>query len=428
MDTKKVNMDNFKLSINHNRVKNFFIIFFLLTPIVIFFSKFLSDFFLTAVSIYSLIYLIKFKLFDYIKSLIFFFIILIYFCINLVVNNFDIVLILKSLSLIRFPLFILFAFLAINNVEFLKKKLYIFYILILIFLVNLYSQALFRYDIFGNILENDYQRISSFFGDEYIAGSYLFFIFSIIILITDKFKMPILSLLYLIYIGIFLSGDRTPFIIVNLFLIIFFLINIKKITTFKKNIFSILFISTLFFFLILFNSNHSIKITAVEKYKGTYKDIVNDIKNKETENDLGLKRWGHYGIFSKSLVIFQNNIFFGTTYKSFRKECSNKKYDEDYLKLTGGLEYNGCSTHPHNIYLEMLSEQGLIGFVLLLLLIYNFFKLSNKNFNYKDINYKIFLVVFFFPLKPFGSFYSNFGLIMFSSTIAFYIFFNKKKS
>jgi len=314
---------------------------------------------------------------------------------------------------------------AINNIEFLKKKLFIFYIPILIFLINLYYQALFGFDIFGNILNNDYQRIASFFGDEYIAGSYLFFIFAIIILITDKFKISTLSLLYLIYIGIFLSGDRTPFIMVNLFLIIFLLMNIKKIMGLKKIIFSTFLILMFFFLLILFNSSHLIKITAVEKYKGTYKDIVNDIKK---ENNLGLKRWGYYGLFSKSLVIFKNNIFFGTTYRSFRKECSNKKYDEDYSKLSGGLEYNGCSSHPHNIYLEILSEQGLFGFILFLLLIYNFFQLSNKTLNYKDSNYKIFLIVLFFPLRPFGSFYSNFGLIMFSSAVAYYIIFNKKKA
>jgi O-antigen ligase len=418
-------MDNLKLSINDIKVRNFFTLVFFLTPIVIFFSKFLSDLFLTTVSIYTLIYFIKFKLFSYIKYLIFFFIIIIYFSINLIINNFDIVLIIKSLSLIRFPFFILFAFVAIDSLEFIKKKINFFYILISIFLVNLYSQALFSRDIFGNIYENDYNRVSSFFGYEYIAGGYLFFIFVIVTIITNKFKISTIFFLYLIYIGIFLSGDRTPFIIVNLFLIIFFLINIKKILASQKIIFSTILISILFFCLILFKTNYFIKITAVEKYKGTYNEIIHDI-GKKTENEIGLKRWGYYGIFSKSLVIFKNNIFFGTTYKSFRKECDNKKYDEDYSNFTGGLDYNGCSMHPHNIYLEMLSEQGLFGFILLLLLIYNFFKLSNKIINHRDINYNIFLLVFFFPLKPFGSFYTNFGLIMLSSTIALYIFFNKK--
>ena len=65
-------MDYLKFDINNIRVKNFFTILFLLTPIVIFFSKFLSDFFLSSVATYSFIYLINFKLFNHIKKLIFF--------------------------------------------------------------------------------------------------------------------------------------------------------------------------------------------------------------------------------------------------------------------------------------------------------------------------------------------------------------------
>ena len=255
----------------------------------------------------------------------------------------------------------------------------------------------------------------------------MLFIFVIIILISNKFKAFELSLLSLIYIGIFFSGDRTPFIILNLFLFLFFLINFKKIISSQKFILTTLSILIISFSILLLNSNQHIKISAIEKYKSTYKNIITDIEKKEIENDLGLKRWAYYGLFSKSLVIFKNNIFFGTTYKSFRNECGNNKYNEDYLNFTDGLEYIGCSTHPHNIYLEMLSEQGLFGFVLLLLLIYNFFKLSNGNYSYNDINYKIFLIAFFFPVRPFGSFYTNFGLIMLSSTIAFYIIYNYKK-
>ena len=297
----------------------------------------------------------------------------------------------------------------------------------MIFLINLYSQAFIGYDIFGNILLNDYQRITSFFGDEYIAGSYLFFIFAILVLITKKFKTLILLLLITIYLGIFLSGDRTPFLMVNFFLILIFFMNIKKLFSLKF-ISILIIVPAIILSLVLFESNKTIKLSAIEKYKGTYKNLVNDLKNKENnqKNDLGLKRWPYYGMYSKSLVIFKNNIFFGTAYKSFRNECGNERYNEDYSKLTDGLEYIGCSTHPHNIYLEILSEQGLFGFIFFILLIYNFVKISSKHINLNNINYKIFLIVYFFPIKPFGSFYTNFGLIMLSSSIALFIIFNKK--
>ena len=203
--------------------------------------------------------------------------------------------------------------------------------------------------------------------------------------------------------------------------------NIKKLISIKF-ISILIIVPAIILSLVLLESNKTIKLTAIDKYKGTYKNLMDDLKNKENnqKNDLGLKRWPYYGMYSKSLVIFKNNIFFGTAYKSFRNECGNERYNEDYSKLTDGLEYIGCSTHPHNIYLEILSEQGLFGFIFFILLIYNFVKISSKHINLNNINYKIFLIVYFFPIKPFGSFYTNFGLNMLSSSIALFIIFNKK--
>ena len=421
MNINHINLYNVKF-------KSFFILLFILTPIVIFFSKFLSDLLLTIIAIYTLVYLIKFKKLDYTKYLRYFFIIIIYFFINLIINNFDTFLFLKSLSLFRFPLFILFSLIIFDNLEILKKKLYFFFIPLFIFLLNLYIQVFFNFDIFGNIVINDYQRVTSFFGDEYIAGSYLFFIFSIIILITTTFNNKILILLSTIYFGIFLSGDRTPFIMANMYLILICLINIKKIFFSKKAITIFFLIPVIFFSIFLLHINKTVKITAFDKYESTYKNIISDIKQKDNdENNLGLKRWPYYGLYTKSLVIFKNNIFFGTTYKSFRHECGKKKYDEDYSKLTDNLEFVGCSTHPHNIYLEILSEQGLFGFFLLILLIYNFFNLPKTLIISNSIKYYAFLITYFFPFKPFGSIYTNFNLIMFSATIALFIIFNKKK-
>ena len=147
---------------------------------------------------------------------------------------------------------------------------------------------------------------------------------------------------------------------VNFFLILIFSMNIKKLISIKF-ISILIIVPAIILSLVLLESNKTIKLTAIDKYKGTYKNLMDDLKNKENnqKNDLGLKRWPYYGMYSKSLVIFKNNIFFGTAYKSFRNECGNERYNEDYSKLTDGLEYIGCSTHPHNIYLEILSEQGL---------------------------------------------------------------------
>jgi len=414
---------NFK-NINYKKLLLFI---FFLTPTIIFFSKFISDLFISLIALSSIYFIINLKRYKDLKLISFFLIFILYVCINSVIQEQDVKLFFKSFFLIRFPLFILFPFLInfkINDLNFNYKFLFLFPLFI--FLFNFYFQVFFNQDIFGNNLSNNYERVTSFFNDEYIAGSYLFFIFAIIILVTDKIKTPILFLLVLIYLAIFFSGDRTPFISINLFLTVICLANIKKIIFSQKFIIMIFFMPIIFFLLIFMHSKQLISIAAFDKYKGTYINIIKDIEQNETNRNLGLKRWPYYGLYSKSFVIFKNNIFFGTTYKTFRTECGKTEYDEDYKNLTDGLEYNGCSTHPHNIYLEILSEQGLIGFILLCFLIYNLFRLSSNIISYNLLNYKIFLIVYFFPFKPFGSFYTHFGLIMLSSTIAYFIIFNKK--
>ena len=52
-------MSKYKLDFYSEKSQQFFLYIFILTPVVIFFSKFLADFFLSVISIYGLIYLLK---------------------------------------------------------------------------------------------------------------------------------------------------------------------------------------------------------------------------------------------------------------------------------------------------------------------------------------------------------------------------------
>lgn len=416
---------------NFNYQKILLLLFFL-TPSIIFISKFAADLFLSIISISSIFLIIKHQKFREIKLVLPFFIFIFYVTLNSLIQQLDLKLFLKSFFLIRFPLFLLFPLLTNFKFEEINiYKKYFFFMPLIIFLVNMYSQLIFKHDIFGNIFENDYQRISSFFGDEYVAGAYLFFVFFIILFSIKKFDYKELFLLIIIYLSIFFSGDRTPFININFCIFIYFIFNYKKILSDKKIksyvLIFIIFFSSLFYL----HLKNYIKIDAFNKYQNTIKDIKNDLSNEKNEgNKLGIKRWAYYGMFYKSYVILENNLFFGSSYKTYRIECKNSKYDERYYQLTNNLEYGGCSTHPHNIYAEILSEQGVIGFILFLILILSLFKLSSFSLKtkYSNLLFKIFIFVHFFPLKPFGSFYTNFGLIMFSASIAFFLIFNQKKN
>jgi len=99
--------------------------------------------------------------------------------------------------------------------------------------------------------------------------------------------------------------------------------------------------------------------------------------------------------------------------KNFRIECQNQIYlDEDY-KYTKSR----CSTHPHQIYLELLSEQGILGALLIITFvsfvvtksIYLYF----KNYNLIILAPSLYVISIFIPLLPSGSFFTSFGATLF---------------
>ena len=59
--------------------------------------------------------------------------------------------------------------------------------------------------------------------------------------------------------------------------------------------------------------------------------------------------------------MFLEKPILGHGYNSFRIKCSS--YEQETRTDTGS--HKGCSTHPHNSFLQILSEQGLIGFFIL---------------------------------------------------------------
>ena len=68
-------------------------------------------------------------------------------------------------------------------------------------------------------------------------------------------------------------------------------------------------------------------------------------------------------MYKTAYNIWLDNKLFGGGNKSFRKLCKNSKYQfDDFYSLIR------CNSHPHSIYLQILSEFGLISFILFLIL------------------------------------------------------------
>jgi magnesium-transporting ATPase (P-type) len=71
--------------------------------------------------------------------------------------------------------------------------------------------------------------------------------------------------------------------------------------------------------------------------------------------------------------MFLDNPIFGQGPRSFRYLC----FDEKFIKSDGI-----CTTHPHNTYLQLLAETGLIGFFFVFLLFFSCLTALIKKFIY----------------------------------------------
>ena len=107
------------------------------------------------------------------------------------------------------------------------------------------------------------------------------------------------------------------------------------------------------------------KINKIEKTQDTNLKIK--IKpDKEIKFNTKLKQrfydthWGAH--YLTAVEMFKEKPILGHGYKSFRNKC--KKYDYINSKFVK----NRCSTHPHNTYVQLLTETGLIGFTFGLLI------------------------------------------------------------
>ena len=294
-------------------------------------------------------------------------------------------------------------------------------------------QFIFGFNIIG-LPQIHPGRVSSFFGDELILGSYLvrllpFFLIFFIFNFKNKKILRLVFLLSLLFI-VLLSGERTAIFLLLLSLFIFFIF-LKK---FRKTIYIIFT-----FFLI----SLSILVTFNKSYNERYLyNVINSFGlwdkkkdgkltmsffNKENEiRKINIFSKQHEDHYLTAYNMFSDKYIFGHGPKSFRVQCKNEKY---------GVSEISCATHPHNILMQFLSELGLVGFIFLLmfhtLLINELIKIiKNKNNLGEEREILIFsltgLIVSIFPFVPSGNFFNNWLNIILILNLANYIYFREK--
>jgi len=404
------------------------LIIFSLIPFLLITGPFLSDLGISLIAIIFLIYSTKKRDFSFFKKNYFYFFLVfwIYLVANSLFNNFNTDSIKISFFYIRF---IIFGIASIAILDFNSRNIkYFFYCLFVCFVsltVDGFYQYFFGENIFG-IKKYHESRVSSFFGEELILGSYLSRLWPIFFALTinlfklnDKKFILFLAIFILSEVLIFLSGDRTAFFYINLsaIFIIFFANNIKKIR----------FIAlTLSFVLIIVISifNPQAKERVVD-YTLSQLNITST--NKNSEIYIFSKQHTHHYITAYKM--FEKNILFGVGVKNFRNYCDKPEFVISNLS---------CSTHPHNSFIQVLSEIGLIGFSFLIFLlsyfIYYLFKhvvmKINRTVLFSDFEICLLsgVAIFLWPLVPTGNFFNNWLNITYYLYIPFLIWSVKNRS
>ena len=391
----------------HNNLK--FLILFL--PIAIITGSFLTDLTVSLIALTFLILSIFLKLRKYyfnIYSKVFFLWCAYLIFLSLISDNillsFE-----SSLFYCRFGFFALAIWFAFENYKSIKKNLAILFTIVYILVI---SDSYFQYFIGFNFLGFPYSggRISGIFGDEFILGGYLSRIFPVILALNlISFKnssfISFLTILLLVIVDVlvYLSGERTAFfyLLMSTLIIIFFVKSMRfyRIITFITSIIIIIFIS-------FFNS--------------TIKNRMFDRSLEQVTQHGKLNTFSiqHQAYYESAYTIFKDNFFIGIGPKMFREYCKKEKYN--FIPEMDQSQ-NGCSTHPHNTYLQLLAETGFVGTIPIILIFFScsyyflkklYFsftkKVTNQNNNESIVTCLILaILISIWPLVPTGNFFHN---------------------
>lgn len=405
--------------------KHLFLFLYSVIPVSLIIGNAFININIILIDIFFIYECIKYRNFNFAKEKIFLFLVFIWFylIINSTVNvsitseSYDGLI--RSLNFIRFIILIYATKYFFKKFILIKDRILIFWSIVLTaILIDIFFEKIVGHNIIG-IISPSPERISSFFGKELIVGNFVlgfgFIISSFLLIKSEKlsFIKKFYSNLFLILVpfSVFVTGERSNFIkSLILFILLLILINNKFLLFKKKNIFIITFI--LIFFSILISKNILNRQTAIfEQYKN-----INKIEKIE-----GIKSIQYAEHYLLAWAIFSENKWLGIGTKNFRYVCNNEKYQEKYPR--------GCTTHPHQIYFELLCEQGIIGFFIFLIffvvVFISSYRTYKENKNLYHLNSFLFYIVFLIPLLPSGSFFSTFNASIFWLNFSLMNFYSK---
>lgn len=299
---------------------------------------------------------------------------------------------------------------------------------LLVISIDIIIQYSLGYNLLGLKPPADSIHFSGVFGSELIAGGYivrfyflaLAFIFLLLRKEKWKFNIYFLTAIILFLFCTILSGNKVPIVFYILGLILGFVF-IKHLRYLFFS--SIICCATFIFILLNFNSDFQLQTGRL--LAGSQKILVKIQENffnkliieknlpKEKIDPQPTRKFNatftgssqHYIIFLTAIDTMKDRIIIGGGLKNFSNNCKKFYLNKD----------RGCSNHPHNYYLEIINDVGIIGLILFLIIIFSMVKkyftliASKETSSLKYLYFFILitLILELTPIKSTGSFFST---------------------
>jgi len=392
-----------------------------LLPLALLTGPFLPDFFICIVGILVTFLILREKKYTYFNNN--YFIIFILFCGYLIVRSFfaqSIAISLEhSLFYFRFGLFSIAVWYLIESNKRFIKNFSIFLLGTFIFaLADGYYQYFYEVNIFGFSWPG--VRLSLPLNEKAILGGYLARLFPLLLAVLiytfDIKRFHVVLILFILILTdllIFVSGERTALglLFLSTVFMVIFLSKYKKIRFYS-------FLISILLMILIATLNPSIKQRNIDY-------TINQLTQNSNQS-ITLFSNVHQGHILAAWKMFVDNPIVGQGPKMFRVLCNDVKFNPNEVIST-------CSTHPHNLYIQLLAETGILGLLFFLILCSSIIKLIInhvvifiKKREYLLSDFQICLIACFimtlWPIIPSMNFFSNWMSVIFYFPVGFFLY------
>ena len=353
-----------------------------------------------------------------------------FFClivISSLLSDYKLISLKSSFLSIRFIILIYAIIFIVKKLNYFFK--YFFIICFGTFILNMFAGYLqiILDDFFLNYNFTSSIMVTGFFGDEKRLGSFLCRMLPLVIgcylLVSKKeINKKIINILILfipLFFLVFLTSERMA-LIYCVFTFLFFIFYAAKINRKVIIIFSLLLtLIPLLFYALNFNK---------------FKETIDDSYNQIFPNGKMVYFSKQHQVFAlTSIELFKDKPILGIGPNNFRRKCH--EVSRDFITEKYGFDASdiqNCSTHPHNIFFQLLSEIGLIGIIYYIIfntfLFIEVFRFLFKK-NYNQINFFFLLPVIYYlnPFFPSGNFFNNWYMCFGILGLPFYLYLIKIK-